>query len=73
MILSNGGKNRRFWEDIMKKLLLAGAMALGSMAMAGGSMHSPFFCVSWPSGEFGGMGLEGAIRLGYKKELERIS
>lgn len=53
-------------------IVLRKAYGLGSMAMAGGSMHSPFFCVSWPSGEFGGMGLEGAIRLGYKKELERI-
>jgi len=53
-------------------IVLRKAYGLGSMAMAGGSMHSPFFCISWPTGEFGGMGLEGAVRLGYKKELERI-
>lgn len=53
-------------------IVLRKAYGLGSMAMAGGSMHSPFFCISWPTGEFGGMGLEGAVRLGYRKELEKI-
>jgi acetyl/propionyl-CoA carboxylase alpha subunit len=43
---------------------------LGAQGMAGGSFHAPAFCASWPSGEFGGMGLEGAVVLGYKKELE---
>ena len=46
---------------------------LGAQAMVGGSYHSPVFNVAWPTGEFGGMGLEGAIRLGFKKELEAIS
>lgn len=46
---------------------------LGAQAMAGGSLQTPFFCVSWPTGEFGGMGLEGAVRLGYRKELEAES
>ena len=45
---------------------------LGAMAMAGGSLHSSAFCVAWPSGEFGGMGLEGAVRLGHRRELEAI-
>ena len=45
---------------------------LGAMAMAGGSFHNSDFTVSWPTGEFGGMGLEGAVRLGFKKELEAI-
>jgi acetyl-CoA carboxylase carboxyltransferase component len=40
--------------------------------MAGGSFKAPLFCVAWPSGELGGMGLEGAVRLGYRKELEAI-
>jgi acetyl-CoA carboxylase carboxyltransferase component len=40
--------------------------------MAGGSFKSPLFCVAWPTGEFGGMGLEGAVRLGFRKELEAI-
>jgi len=40
--------------------------------MAGGGFHSPFFAVSWPTGEFGGMGLEGAVKLGYRNELAAI-
>ena len=43
---------------------------LGAQAMAGGGFHSPLFIAAWPTGEFGGMGLEGAVRLGYRKELE---
>ncbi len=43
---------------------------LGAMAMAGGSFAKPRSCVSWPTGEFGGMGLEGAITLGFKRELD---
>jgi len=43
---------------------------LGAMAMAGGSFAKPNYCVAWPSGEFGGMGLEGAVQLGFKKELD---
>ncbi|HEX2591933.1 MAG TPA: carboxyl transferase domain-containing protein, partial [Rhizomicrobium sp.] len=51
-------------------VVLRKGYGLGAQAMAGGSFHSPFFIVSWPTGEFGGMGLEGAVRLGYRKELE---
>ena len=43
---------------------------LGAQAMAGGGFHSPAFIAAWPTGEFGGMGLEGAVKLGYRKELE---
>ena len=43
------------------------------MAMAGGSFKAPVFTVSWPTGEFGGMGLEGAVKLGFRKELESIA
>lgn len=46
---------------------------LGAQAMAAGSFHAPVFTVAWPSGEFGAMGLEGAVRLGYRKELEAIA
>ncbi len=46
---------------------------LGAMAMVGGSFLNPVYSASWPTGEFGGMGLEGAVRLGYKKELEAIA
>jgi acetyl-CoA carboxylase carboxyltransferase component len=40
--------------------------------MAGGSHKAPVFTVSWPSGEFGGMGLEGAVKLGFRRELAAI-
>ena len=40
--------------------------------MAGGSHKAPVFTVSWPTGEFGGMGLEGAVKLGFRKELAAI-
>ena len=46
---------------------------LGAQAMAGGGFKSPMLTVSWPTGEFGGMGLEGAVRLGYRNELEAIA
>lgn len=48
------------------------AYGLGAQAMMGGSTKAPMACVSWPTGEFGGMGLEGAVRLGYRKELEAV-
>jgi acetyl-CoA carboxylase carboxyltransferase component len=45
---------------------------LGAQAMAGGSFKATLFTVTWPTGEFGGMGLEGAVKLGYRKELQAI-
>jgi len=45
---------------------------LGAQAMAGGCFSTPLLHVSWPTGEFGPMGLEGAVKLGYRKELEAI-
>ena len=42
---------------------------LGAQAMAGGSLHQPFFSIAWPTAELGPMGLEGAVELGFKKEL----
>jgi acetyl-CoA carboxylase carboxyltransferase component len=45
---------------------------LGAQAMAGGSFRSPLFTVAWPTGELGGMGLEGAVQLGFRRELEAI-
>jgi acetyl-CoA carboxylase carboxyltransferase component len=53
-------------------IFLRKAYGLGAMAMVGGSFASPVYAASWPTGEFGGMGLEGAVRLGFKKELEEI-
>jgi acetyl-CoA carboxylase carboxyltransferase component len=43
------------------------------MAMTAGDLHRPAITVAWPTGEFGGMGLEGAVRLGYRKELDAIT
>jgi len=54
-------------------IVLRKAYGLGAQAMAGGSLKAPLFCVSWPTGEFGGMGLEGAARLGYRRELDAIA
>ena len=45
---------------------------LGAQAMTGGGFKAATFTVTWPTGEFGGMGLEGAVKLGYRKELEAI-
>jgi acetyl-CoA carboxylase carboxyltransferase component len=45
---------------------------LGAQAMAGGSFRSPVFTVAWPTGELGGMGLEGAVRLGFRRELDAV-
>ncbi len=53
-------------------VVLRKGYGLGAQAMAGGTFHAPFFNVSWPTGEFGGMGLEGAVRLGYRREMEAI-
>jgi acetyl-CoA carboxylase carboxyltransferase component len=56
----------------MVTIILRKGYGLGAQAMAGGSFKAPLCCVSWPTGEFGGMGLEGAVRLGYRKELEAV-
>jgi acetyl-CoA carboxylase carboxyltransferase component len=53
-------------------IVLRRGYGLGAQAMAAGSFKAPLFCVAWPTGEFGGMGLEGAVRLGYRAELEAI-
>ncbi len=54
-------------------IILRKGYGLGAMAMAGGSFHAPDFTVAWPTGEIGGMGLEGAVRLGFSKELAAVS
>jgi acetyl-CoA carboxylase carboxyltransferase component len=53
-------------------IVLRKGYGLGAQAMAGGSFRSPLFVVAWPSGELGGMGLEGAVRLGFRRELEAV-
>lgn len=45
---------------------------LGKLAMTGGSMRVGMFAVAWPTGEFGGMGLEGQVKLGRRRELAAI-
>jgi acetyl/propionyl-CoA carboxylase alpha subunit/acetyl-CoA carboxylase carboxyltransferase component len=50
-------------------VVLRKGYGLGAMAMTGGSFRAPQFTVAWPTGEIGGMGLEGSVRLGYSKEL----
>ena len=53
-------------------VVLRKAYGLGAIAMAGGSAHSSFFYIAWPTGEFGAMGLEGAVKLAYRKEMSAI-
>ena len=53
-------------------VVLRKGYGLGAQAMAGGSFHAPLFTVAWPTGEFGGMNLEGAVRLGFRRELDAI-
>jgi acetyl-CoA carboxylase carboxyltransferase component len=50
-------------------VVLRKAYGLGAQAMGGGSLKAPVATVAWPTGELGGMGLEGAVRLGYRREL----
>jgi acetyl-CoA carboxylase carboxyltransferase component len=50
-------------------VFLRRAYGLGAMAMTGGSFEVPRYAVSWPQGEFGAMGLEGAVHLGFRQEL----
>lgn len=53
-------------------VVLRKAYGLGAQGMAGGGFHVPHFAVGWPTAEFGGMGLEGAVKLGYRNELAAI-
>lgn len=53
-------------------VVLRRGYGLGAMAMARGGFHESFFTASWPTGEFGAMGIEGAIKAGFKKELAAI-
>jgi len=53
-------------------VVLRKGYGLGAQAMTAGGFDAPVFTVSWPTGEFGPMGLEGAVRLGFRKELEAV-
>ena len=54
-------------------VILRKAYGLGAQAMAAGSLHEPLLTVGWPTAELGPMGLEGAVRLGFRRELEAIA
>jgi acetyl-CoA carboxylase carboxyltransferase component len=54
-------------------VILRKAYGLGAQAMAGGSMHEPLLTIGWPTAELGAMGLEGAVKLGFRRELEAIA
>ncbi|RYX92306.1 MAG: biotin carboxylase [Comamonadaceae bacterium] len=53
-------------------VVLRKGYGLGAMGMTAGGFHETLFTAAWPTGEFGGMGLEGAVRLGFRKELEAL-
>jgi acetyl-CoA carboxylase carboxyltransferase component len=54
-------------------VILRKGYGLGAMAMAGGMFHGGAFTIAWPTGELGPMGFEGAVKLGFRKELEAIA
>ncbi|MGE2718954.1 acyl-CoA carboxylase subunit beta [Mycolicibacterium celeriflavum] len=54
-------------------VILRRGYGLGAQAMTGGSLHEPVLTVAWPGAHLGPMGLEGAVRLGMRKELEAIA
>jgi acetyl-CoA carboxylase carboxyltransferase component len=56
----------------MGTVVLRKGYGLGAQAMAGGGFKAPLFTIGWPTSEFGAMGLEGAVRLGLRRELEAI-
>jgi len=53
-------------------VVLRKGYGLGAQAMTAGGFDAPVFTVAWPTGEFGAMGLEGAVRLGFRKELAAV-
>jgi acetyl-CoA carboxylase carboxyltransferase component len=67
MFLTSASLSVPFCTIVLRK-----GYGLGAQAMAGGSFKAPIFTVAWPTGEFGGMGLEGAVKLGYRRELAAI-
>ena len=67
LFVAAGALRVPFFSVVLRK-----GYGLGAMGMAAGGFHQPFFTIAWPTGEFGGMGLEGAVRLGFKKELESV-
>ena len=68
MFVTAGSLDIPFFTVVLRK-----AYGLGAQAMAGGFLNNGNFAVSWPTGEVGPMGLEGAVRLAYRKELAEIA
>ncbi len=68
MFVTGGSLTVPYFTIVLRK-----GYGLGAQAMAGGSFKAPMFVAAWPTGEFGGMGLEGAVKLGFRKELEAIT
>jgi acetyl-CoA carboxylase carboxyltransferase component len=68
LFLSGAALTVPFMTVVLRK-----GYGLGAQAMAGGSFRAPLMTVAWPTGEFGGMGLEGAVKLAYRRELEAIA
>jgi acetyl-CoA carboxylase carboxyltransferase component len=67
MLVAGSNLNVPMFTVILRK-----AYGLGMIAMAGGSYRIPAFTVVWPTGEFGSMGLEGAVKLAHRKELDAL-
>jgi acetyl-CoA carboxylase carboxyltransferase component len=67
MFLAGANLDVPFFTIVLRK-----AYGLGAIAMAAGTFKAPAFTVSWPTGEFGGMGLEGYVKLGFRNELQAI-
>jgi acetyl-CoA carboxylase carboxyltransferase component len=67
MFITGANLSVPFFTVVLRK-----AYGLGAIAMAGGSYKVPYFTVSWPTGEFWGMGIEGSVKLGFREELTRI-
>lgn len=67
MFVTAGSLTVPFMAFVVRK-----GYGLGAQAMTGGSFRAPLYTLGWPTSEFGGMGLEGAVKLGYRKELEAI-
>jgi acetyl-CoA carboxylase carboxyltransferase component len=54
-------------------VVLRRAYGLGAQAMACGGLHTPVLTLAWPGAHLGPMGLEGAVRLALRRELEAIA
>jgi len=67
MFVAAGSLSVPFFTVVLRK-----GYGLGAQAMSGGHFHASFFTVAWPTGEFGAMNLEGAVRLAMRRELEAI-